>query len=93
MKMEFNEKRMTVEELTDCIAELTRIREEKIKEQANVIAAEVHGRFQDMLDYTRSLQEQYEIYLHFTKKSGREVEVPLTENALKNFYILVKRKE
>lgn len=93
MKMEFNEKRMTIEELDDCIAELMRVRDEKRKEQANTIATEVRDHVVNIFNFTNPIEEQYEVYLHLTKKSGREIEVPLTKNALKDFYVLVKRKE
>lgn len=94
MKIEVNPSKMTLDELTDCIAELTAQRERILEEEREDAEIHCHNAFISALgkvwDYTES--GHFDVTLEIKTVNGRRHHIPLNMEQMEYWNIEVKRK-
>jgi hypothetical protein len=94
MKIEVNPSKMTIDELSDCIAELTAQRERLLKQECEIAGDRCHDAFYAALrqawDYTES--GLFDITLDFKTVNGRRHHIPLNMEQIEFWNIEVERK-
>ena len=87
MKLELNPSKMTVEELTDAINELTSQRERILETNRQVVEKCLHLQMLDVIKHVDACG--YDCYLEVKVKSGRHYKVPLNPKALDSWQVVV----
>ena len=94
MKIELNPSRMTIAELTDCIAELSAQRDRLLERERNVIEGECYDAFIEALATVWNYTEEgkYDISLHIKSNPGREHRIRLNMENIESWHIEVSKK-
>ena len=94
MKIELNPSRMTVAELTDCIAELSAQRDRLLEEGRCVAEAECHDAFIEALGTVWGYTEEgkYDVFLHIKSNPGRTHVIKLNMENIECWHIEVSKK-
>ena len=93
MKVELNPSRMTIDELTDCIAELSAQRDRLLKEEQEAAEIHCHNAFVSALgkvwDYTES--GNFDVSLNIKTVNGRLHHIPLNMDRIEYWELEVFR--
>ena len=94
MKIELNPSKMTIAELTDCIAELTAQRERLLEEVREAAEINCHNAFISALDkiwdYTES--GHFNVTLKIETINGRRHSIPLNMEQIGEWHLEVEQK-
>lgn len=94
MKIEVNPSKMTIAELTDCIAELTAQRDRLLEKEREIAEDRCHDAFIGALgqvwDYTES--GNFNVTLEIKTTNGRRHHIPLNMEQVEEWHIEVERK-
>ena len=97
MKIELNPSRMTVAELTDCIAELTAQRDRLIEQESETICEQCHDAVIEMLgkvwEFTDCGKVPWGVTLYIKPSNGREHRIKLDMASIQEWHIEVTRPE
>lgn len=94
MKIEINPNRMSLSELSDCIAELSAQRDRLLEEERETAEAECHDAFITALGQAWYYTEtgNFDITLSIKVASGRRHRIPLNMEQIEEWHIEVNRK-
>ena len=94
MKIEVNPSKMTIDELNDCIAELTTQRDRLLEQEREIAGDRCHDAFFSALrqawDYTES--GHFDVTMEIKTVNGRRHHIPLNMEQLEYWNIEVERK-
>ena len=93
MKIELNPSRMTVAELTDCIAELSEQRDRLLEEEREAVLIRCHDAFISALGEVWDCAEgKYDIFLHIKSNPGRLHVIKLNMENIESWHLEVSKK-
>lgn len=94
MKIEINPNRMSLSELSDCIAELSAQRDRLLEEEREIAEAECHDAFITALGQAWNYTEtgNFDITLSIKVASDRRHRIPLNMEQIEEWHIEVNRK-
>lgn len=97
MKIELNPGRMTIDELTCCIAELTAQRDRIMEQESKVISEQCHDAVIEMLgkiwEFTDARAVPWSVELYIKPTHGREHRIKLDMASIQEWHVEVTRPE